>query len=114
MPTTPYSRGTGTQTGSSSSFQSRTSGFDSDPSQHTEGPIARTIEQQTAKLPSDLFLWSALGVMGISLVMQFAGARHRANFVGQWVPTLLIFGLYNKIVKTAGHDEVTGHSAQTM
>jgi len=25
-----------------------------------EGPIARRIEEQTAKLPSDIFLWAAL------------------------------------------------------
>ena len=29
--------------------------------QHTEGMVARTIEQQTAKLPSDIFLWAAFG-----------------------------------------------------
>jgi hypothetical protein len=27
-----------------------------------------------------------------------------ANFVGQWAPTFLILGLYNKIVKIAGSD----------
>jgi hypothetical protein len=26
---------------------------------HTEGKVARTIEEQTAKLPSDTFLWAA-------------------------------------------------------
>ena len=26
---------------------------------HTEGVVARTIEQQTAKIPSDVFLWAA-------------------------------------------------------
>src|SRR4051812_46556620 len=27
--------------------------------QHAEGTVARMIEEQTAKLPSDLFLWAA-------------------------------------------------------
>lgn len=81
--------------------------------EHEEGPVARGIEHQTAKLPSDLFLWTALGCIGVSLVMQAAGAKHRATFVGQWAPTLLILGLYNKVVKVAGHDEITGHSPQT-
>jgi hypothetical protein len=27
--------------------------------EHAEGTVARTIEQQTAKLPSDFFLWAA-------------------------------------------------------
>ena len=29
--------------------------------EHSEGVVAKTIEQQTAKLPSDVFLWAALG-----------------------------------------------------
>jgi hypothetical protein len=70
----------------------------------TEGRVATEIEKRTARLPSDVFLWSALGSMAGSLVLTFFGKQKLANFVGQWVPTLLIFGLYNKIVKVAGHD----------
>jgi hypothetical protein len=76
-------------------------------SEHSEGMVARTVESQTARLPSDVFLWSALGAMGVSLALSVAGRQHTANFFGQWVPTLLIFGLYNKIVKVAGHDHVS-------
>lgn len=75
--------------------------------EHGEGTVARAIEQQTAKLPSDTFLWSALGAMAGSLALQLAGRKQLGNFVGQWVPTLLIFGLYNKIVKVAGSDRMT-------
>jgi hypothetical protein len=74
-----------------------------DPSQR-EGSIARTIEQQTAKLPSDVFLWAALGSISASLVLAISGDQKRANFVGQWAPTLLILGLYNKLVKLHGSD----------
>lgn len=73
-------------------------------SQHSEGTVAQMIEEQTAKLPSDIFLWAALGSMGLSLAMALTGRQHTANFFGQWVPTLLIFGVYNKIVKVEGHD----------
>lgn len=69
-----------------------------------EGPIARTIEQQTAKLPSDLFLWAALGSIGGSLIMMLTGHEKKANFIGTWTPTLLILGLYNKMVKLHGSD----------
>jgi hypothetical protein len=69
-----------------------------------EGPVARTIEQQTAKLPSDTFLWAALGSIGLSLVFMATGQEKKANFVGQWAPTLLILGLYNKMVKLHGSD----------
>ena len=71
---------------------------------HAEGTIARTIEEQTAKLPSDLFLWAAGASIVGSLALQAAGRRHDSLFVGQWAPTLLILGLYNKIVKVAGSD----------
>lgn len=73
-------------------------------SSHREGSIARTIEQQTAKLPSDTFLWAALGSIGVSLVMMATGEEKKANFIGQWAPTLLILGLYNKMVKLHGSD----------
>lgn len=72
--------------------------------EHSEGTVAKLIEQQTAKLPSDLFLWAGLGAMGLSWILQFTGRRHAGNFVGQWVPTLLILGVYDKIVKVAGSD----------
>lgn len=72
--------------------------------EHKEGPIARRIEKQTAKLPSDTFLWGAVASIGISAVLQMMNRKEASLFVGQWVPTLLIFGLYNKIVKVAGSD----------
>ena len=72
--------------------------------QHTEGTVARAIEKQTAKLPSDLFLWAAGGSIIGSLVLQAMGKQHESLFVGQWAPTFLILGLYNKIVKLAGSD----------
>jgi hypothetical protein len=74
--------------------------------QHSEGIVARTIEEQTAKLPSDLFLWAAFGSIGGSLILQALGKQHESLFVGQWAPTFLILGLYNKIVKVAGSDRV--------
>ena len=40
---------------------------DTKPFQQREGTVARTIEEQTAKLPSDVFLWAAIGSMGVSL-----------------------------------------------
>ena len=74
--------------------------------EHQEGTVARTIEQQTAKLPSDLFLWAAGGSILGSLALKAMGKDHASLFVGQWAPTLLILGLYNKLVKVAGSDPV--------
>jgi hypothetical protein len=71
---------------------------------HSEGRVARTIEEQTAKLPSDAFLWMAVGSMAVSATLQAMGNKHVSLFVGQWAPTFLIFGLYNKLVKQLGSD----------
>ena len=80
--------------------------------EHREGPVANMIETQTAKLPSDIFLWSALGSMAISLGLKIAGKKHEALFVGQWAAPFLILGLYNKLVKVEGHDNVDTNDDQ--
>ena len=71
---------------------------------HSEGQVAKAIEEQTAKLPSDAFLWMAIGSMAVSATMQMTGNKHASLFIGQWAPTFLIFGLYNKLVKQLGSD----------
>jgi hypothetical protein len=75
---------------------------------HSEGPVAREIEHYTAQLPSDVFLWAAGGSILGSLALMAAGKRHGSLFVGQWAPTFLLLGIYNKIVKVAGSDRVHG------
>jgi hypothetical protein len=77
------------------------------PSEQREGTVARTIESQTSKLPSDTFLWAAVGSIAGSLTAQMMGKKEFSLFVGQWAPTLLILGLYNKLVKQLGHDRVS-------
>lgn len=75
--------------------------------QQSEGKVARTIEEQTAKLPSDTFLWLAVGAMGTSAALQMSGNRHLSLFFGQWAPAFLLFGVYNKLVKQLGSDRVS-------
>lgn len=67
--------------------------------EHAEGPLTRIIEQQTAKLPSDLFLFAALGAMGLSLALHLGGRYETSRFVGMWAPSILTMGVYNKVVK---------------
>jgi hypothetical protein len=83
--------------------------MESEAQEHSEGALAKAIEQQTAKLPSDTFLWLAVGSMAVSLTMQMAGKRHGSVFVGQWAPTFLLLGLYNKLVKQLGSDQARPH-----
>jgi len=75
--------------------------------EHSEGPVARIIEQQTAKLPSDLFLWTAGAAIATSLVLQIVGRKPKSLFIGQWVAPFLLLGLYNKLVKLEGHEGAT-------
>ena len=79
--------------------------------EHKEGAMTKAIEEQTAKLPSDLFLWTAIGAVAVSAIMQIVGAgkqnknlEHRSLFFGQWVAPFLLLGIYNKLVKLEGHD----------
>jgi len=72
--------------------------------EHREGAVARSIEQQTAKLPSDVFLWAAVGAMVASATLHIAGKRHLGLFFGQWPAPFLLFGVYNKLVKQQGSD----------
>ena len=74
--------------------------------QHSEGKVARTIEEQTAKLPSDTFLWAAVSAMAVALALQISGRKPESLFIGQWAAPFLLFGLYNKLVKVAGTDRV--------
>ena len=71
---------------------------------YTEGRWARTIENETAKLPSDLFLWAALASIAASLTLQLLNRKDNAFFVGQWAPTFLLLGIYSKLVKQLGSD----------
>ncbi|MRX46646.1 hypothetical protein [Pedobacter puniceum] len=72
--------------------------------QYQEGKVAKTIEDKTAQVPSDAYLWIAVAAMGTSLTLKLMGKKHTALFIGQWVAPFLLFGIYNKIVKTEGHD----------
>lgn len=84
-----------------------------EPQEHSEGRVARAIEQQTAKLPSDAFLWAAFGSMATAAILALGDRRHASLFVGQWAAPLLLFGIYNKLVKIAGSDRVSGGGMQS-
>ena len=72
---------------------------------YKEGPVAAAIEKYTAKLPSDLFLWAAVGSIAISATLKVLRKDDEALFVGQWPPTFLLLGLYNKLVKMEGYEK---------
>ncbi len=74
------------------------------PHQHEEGEITQAIEHYTSMVPSGTYLGVAAGCIGASAILHLLGRKHDAQFVGHWVPTILILGLYNKLVKQHGSD----------
>lgn len=69
-----------------------------------EGRLTGAIESQTAKIPSSGYLAAAITSMATSAVFKIMGRDEWAMFVGQWAPTFLILGVYNKMVKQHGTD----------
>jgi hypothetical protein len=67
--------------------------------EHSEDWLTRLVEQQTAKIPSSWFLLAAMGTLAASLALEISGNERMSRFVGMWTPTLLITGVYNKLVK---------------
>jgi len=75
-----------------------------------EGRVARAIETQTARLPSDTFLWAGIASLvfaGYCQMRERSSRRQMGLFVGQLAAPLLLMGLYNKIVKVAGSDRAS-------
>ena len=69
-----------------------------------EGRLTKAIEKLTASLPSTTWLAAAGASLVGSITLRAMGRNNLSLFVGQWVPTFLIFGLYNKVVKVAGSE----------
>jgi hypothetical protein len=70
----------------------------------SEGGTTKAIEHYTSRVPSGGFLALALGSIAVSGLLRLVGRKEDANFVGQWAPTILIMGLYNKLVKLHGSE----------
>ena len=81
-------------------------------SDRTEDDFTKSIEEVTAAIPSSAYLGVAMGAVALSLMLQAGGRGKWGNFVAQWVPTILIMGLYNKLVKVGGHDRDSGSLAR--
>ena len=66
--------------------------------------LTRSIEEQAARLPSDPFLWAAVGSLGVSAALRVSGKKHASLFAGQLAPVFLLLGLYNRLVEQFGPD----------
>jgi hypothetical protein len=70
-----------------------------------EGAITNAIEEQISKIPSDMLLWTSLGSLAVSLILQMTGRKKASRFIWQWAAPVLVIGLYNKLVKVGDHDD---------
>lgn len=74
--------------------------------QPREGKLTSKIESYTSRTPSMVYLGLAVGSIVLSGAL--AATRNKkstATFVGLWAPTILLIGIYNKLVKLQGHDQ---------
>lgn len=69
-----------------------------------EGRTSGAIGQETKRMVSDPFLWAAAASVIGSASLYATGNKRAALFVGQWAPTLLVLGTYNKMVKLFSSD----------
>lgn len=66
-----------------------------------DGKLTKAIDNQITKIPTSFFILLAGGVVALSLGLAVNEKKKSwASYVGQWVPTLLLLGIYDKIVKT--------------
>ncbi len=80
---------------------------------HEEGVVTKAIENQTSKIPSVAYLGLAFAAMLLSAGLAATSEKKgMANFVGLWAPSILLLGIYNKIVKTQGSDNSSDMSDQ--
>jgi hypothetical protein len=69
-----------------------------------EGEVAKTIESYTSKIPSDVYLWTGLGLLAGAIILQGFRQKHAGLMIGQIATPILLMGVYNKLVKQQGHD----------
>ena len=69
-----------------------------------EGSNTKMVEKAPSHIPSLVFLGASLLAMCTSFTLKCCGKNKAALFIGQWAAPFLLLGIYNKIVKTEGHD----------
>jgi hypothetical protein len=72
--------------------------------QHEEGEYTKRLEHFTSQVPSGTYLTLAFAAVGASALLYASGRRTAGIFVGHWAPTILMMGMYNKMVKVMGSD----------
>jgi len=59
----------------------------------------RMVESQVRRVPPSVLVGLALGSMVVSAGFAVAGKLKVANFIGQWVPSLLILATFDRLMQ---------------
>ena len=59
----------------------------------------RVVENQVRRVPPSLLVGLALGSIAVSAAFAVAGKMKVANFIGQWVPSLLILATFDRLMQ---------------
>ena len=72
-----------------------------------QGNPQNAIFQALDAVPSQF--WYTAGVVSIlaSAILQIAGKKQMALFVGQWPPTFFAVGIYHKLVRPGSEDAMS-------
>ena len=60
----------------------------------------RVVEDQVRRVPPSVLVGLALGSMAVSAAFAVAGKLKVANFIGQWVPSLLILATFDRLMQS--------------
>lgn len=77
--------------------------------QHSDENPQNVLFKVLDRVPSQL--WYILGISSVvaSMILQVTGNKNWADFVGKWPPTLLLLGLYHKLLRP-GNENATGQA----
>lgn len=55
-----------------------------------------------AKVPQIAWLFGSIFCIFCSFLLFIFGKKHESLFVGQWAPTMLLLGFYQRLIKISG------------
>lgn len=64
----------------------------------------RTFFRITDDVPQEAWYWMALASIGVSAYFKIVKKDDLALFVGQWPPTFLLFGLFQRLLRPGQGD----------
>lgn len=66
--------------------------------------VDRIVEKTSDMAPSNAFVIASLASIVVSATLFLFGKKKASLFVGQWAPTFMLFGIFNKLTKNMGSD----------